>query len=507
MENRTTASIVDVAILSLPRIAPVRPAAAPPVLKSLCNQAGQTSKIFDLNQNFYLDFVTQNPEAGKEIDEYFIVKDQTLSVQALSLYENWIQHWIDIVISYQPKILAVSVFSWQSQKIVADFLKLIRPRYSGEIIVGGQGLEFSQNMSSHWAPHAGFAQLLKDNNLIDWWLKGETEETFLRFLNGERQLPGLNNHDAVMLADANNIPISDFSDLDLSSYSNGYQGGVLPIESCRGCVRSCAFCEMSSEHGAYRSKDGHALANEVIHYYKTYGVKHYYFHDDLMNGNLKDFANFVDKILSYYQEKNLPDRTFSFSGYWIIRNQRQFDADDFVKFYRAGGNTLVTGVETGSDRLRKKMKKGFTTRDLEFNLEQISKLRMKFYFMLIAGLPGETLEDFQETLDCLTRWQRYVASGAVIGINLGTTATIEPGTDIFNNYKKYNIVGLKAQQPQGINWMCTETPDLDYKERVRRRVKLQEHVISLGYPLWKGDDHLRIIMDQYQINIDMWRPQ
>jgi hypothetical protein len=499
--------MIDVVILSIPRIAPVRPAAAPPVLKSLCNQAGKTSRILDINQDFYMNFVVSFPEAGREIDEYFILKDQQLSTTAQTLYNQWIQHWVDQIVALNPAILAISVFSWQCQKMAHDLLSAVRSCYSGEIIIGGQGLEFSQNMSSHWAPHAGFAQTMLDNQLINWFMKGESEETFLRFLQGERDLPGLNRHDAVALSNVNNIPLSDFSDLNLDGYHNGYPGGVLPIESCRGCVRSCAFCEMSSSHGAYRGKDGVQLANEVIHYYETYGVKHYYFHDDLMNGNLNDFNRFVDKILNYYQDNNLSDRTFTFSGYWIIRNRRQFNEEDFLKFYRAGGNTLVTGVETGSDRLRKKMRKGFNNQDLEFNLEQISRLKMKFYFMLISGLPGETLEDFEETLSKLNHWQKYVASGAIIGINLGTTATIEPGTDIYNNYQKYNIVGLQNQRPAGINWMCTETPDLNYKERVRRRVKIQEHVLSLGYPLWKGDDHLKIIMDQYKVNLEMWEPK
>lgn len=498
--------MTEVVILSMPRIAPVRPQAAPPILKSICNKANKSSKIFDLNQDFYMKFVPAHPAAGKEIDDYFIIKDQKLTDASRQHYMYWMETWIEKILNLSPKILAISVFSWQSKKSVYDFVRAIRPLYKGEIILGGQGLEFSQNMSSHWAPRAGFAQHLLDHNLIDYFLKGESEETFLRFLNGERNIPGLNRHDAVMLLDANLIPLSDFSDLDLNGYNNGYDGGVLPIESCRGCVRSCSFCEMSSEHGGYRRKDGKLLANEVIHYYETYGTRHYYFHDDLMNGDLVDFNNFIDTILDYYKNKSLPDRHFSFSGYWIIRNQKQFNEQAFKRFYQAGGNTLVTGVETGSDRLRKRMRKGFTTKDLEFNLEQISKFRMKFYFMLISGLPGETQEDFQQTLDGLTRWQKYVASGAIIGINLGTTATIEPGTDIYNNYQKYNVIGLKNKRPEGINWMCTETPELDYRERVRRRVKLQEHVLNLAYPLWKGDDHLKIIMDQYQINIDLWQP-
>ena len=496
--------MLDVLMLSVPRIAPVRPQAAMGILKTLCNQENKTSTVIDLNRTFFLEFTQQHLKEAKEIDDYFVSASIELSESAKTVYQSWLDYCVGRVLENPARLLVISVFSWQSQKFVMDFLDRLRPLFKQEILVGGQGLENSQNMSSHWTPRAGFAETLLKHNLIDWYLKGESEETFPRFLRGERQLPGLNNNDMVMLKDANLIPISDFSDFDLDAYQNGFDGGVLPVESCRGCVRACVFCEMSGEHGGYRQKDGVKLGKELIHYYETYGVRHYYFHDDLINGDIKDFNNFLDTLLEYYQSKNLPDRYFSFSGYWIIRSRKQFDEVGFEKLYRAGGNTLVTGVETGSDRLRKIMKKGFLHRDLEFNLEQISSFKMKFYFMLISGLPGETLEDFNQTLDSLTRWQKYVATGAIIGINLGTTATIEPGTAIYNNYEKFQLVGFNGQRPSGINWMSLATPDLDYKERVRRRVKVQEHVIKLGYPLWKGDDHLKIIMDRYKQNIEVW---
>lgn len=488
---------IDVLILSTPRIAPVRPAAAAPLLKAICNREGKSSKIFDLNQDLFMNFGRANPELIREIDDYFILRYAKLSDAAFDAYATWLEQWVNKILQVNPKILAVSVFSWQSQKFVYDFLKSLRNQFPGQIIVGGQGLENSQNMSSHWTPRAGFGQFLLDEQLIDCFIKGEADETFAMFLRGEKNIPGLNRHEPVAFKNLNESVVSDFSDLDLNNYFNGYDGGVIPIESCRGCVRSCSFCEMSSEHGAFRGKSGHVLADEVIHYYHTYHVKHFYFHDDLMNGDLKEFNVFIDRILAFYTENNLPDRTFSFSGYWIVRTERQFNADAFEKFYRVGGNTLVTGVETGSDRLRKKMRKGFSNKDLEFTLDQVSKHGMKFYFLMIAGLPGETAEDFQETLDRLTKWQKYVATGSILGINLGTTATIEQGTHIYEHFNQYNLVGTKGNRPQGIEWMCTETPDLDYKERVRRRVALQEHVISLGYPMWKGDDHLKIIMDRY----------
>ena len=493
----------DIVILSVPRIAPVRPSSAPAMLKALCNQVGKSSQVLDLNQDFFINFTAEHPTIAKEIDDYYIQFNLTLSSKTKEYYINWMQKWAERILSHSPDIVAISVFSWQSQRFVNDFLKLFRPGYKGIILVGGQGLVNSQNMSSHWTA-ASYAEHLLKEDLIDYYLKGETEETFPRFLLGERNLPGLNNNQSTVLLNLNTAPYMDFSDSDISKYQNGYAGGVLPVESGRGCVRSCAFCEMSSEHGTYRRKAGRLLAKEIIYYYEKFGSRHYYFHDDLINGNLDDFDVFVNTILEYYHEKNLPDRHFTFSGYWIIRNQKQFGFNDFEKFYRAGGETLVTGVETGSDRLRKIMRKGFTNKDLEFTLECISKLKMKFYFMLIAGLPGETIDDFNETLSWLSKWQKYVATGAISGINLGTTATIEPGTDIYNNYQKYNLVGLKNNRPSGINWMCTDTPELDYKERVRRRVILQEHVLKLKYPLWKGDDHLKIIIDKYKENLELW---
>lgn len=496
--------MLDVLLLSVPRIAPVRPQAAMGVLKALCVQENKLSHTIDLNKDFFLRLAKEHAAECKEIDNYFVADTATLSESAQTLYDQWLMHCVDRVLTHPTKLIALSVFSWQSQKFTQDFLSRLRPRFPGQILIGGQGLENRQNMSSHWTPMAGFAESLRNQNLIDWYLKGESEETFPRFLRGERDLPGLNRNDVVVLEDCNKIPISNFDDFDIVSYQNGFEGGVLPIESCRGCVRSCVFCEMSGEHGTYRRKDGKVLGKELIHYYEKYGVRHYYFHDDLINGNLDDFDAFLDTLLDYYQQNNLPDRFFSFSGYWIVRSRKQFNENSFEKMFRAGGNTLVTGVETGSDRLRKVMKKGFVNKDLEFTLDQISRLRMKFYFMLISGLPGETVNDFNETLANLVRWQKYVATGAIIGINLGTTATLEPGTAIYENYKKFNLVGLKGNRPQGIHWMSTETPELDYKERVRRRVALQEHVTRLGYPLWKGDDHLKIILDRYKQNIEVW---
>lgn len=503
MATRNTTSI-DIIFLSVPRIAPVRPQMGPAVLKAICNKIEKTSQILDINHDFYLVWGKEHEKEVEILDDYFIEFSKQLDPLIQEKYYHWIDSWIDRIIKIKPKHIGVSVFSWQSQRFTRDLLKRLRPKTNAVIHIGGQGLVHNQNLSSHWSGHVTFAWELLDQGLIDYFMKGESEKTFENFMLGDRDLPGLNNDNIVQFNDLDSVPLPNYDDLDITGYLNGYSHGVLPIESSRGCVRSCSFCEMSSTHGSFRRKSGHSVAREMIAYYKKYGVRDFYFHDDLMNGNLDDFRDTLQDLIEFYKKENLDDSFFSLSGYWIIRSSRQFNAEDWKNLKRAGGNLFVVGIETGSDRLRKTVRKGFTNKDLEFSVKQMSDNNLKFYFMLISGIPGETPEDFQETLDMLTRWQRYVADGTIIGINLGTTATIEEGTDFYNNPDKYKVIGLKGNNPQGINWMSLETPELDYKERVRRRIKIQEHVTNLGYPLWKGDDHLKIIKDQYILNKDHW---
>ena len=488
--------------LSIPRIAPVRPQHGPAVLKGICNELSEPAEIIDINWDFFLGWGRSHKQAVNTLDNYFVEFATKLDHDTQLIYDAWLDSWVKQIVDRKPKLICVSVFSWQSQRFCRDILPRLRKHTDAKLLIGGQGLVHCQNLSANWAPRADFGWEMLGAGFIDYFMKGESENTFKQFLLGDTSV--CNNDAFNKFYDLDTAPEPDYTDYPVQHYNNGYKTGVLPIESSRGCVRACAFCEMSSEHGDYRGKSGRVLAEECIHYYDKYGVKDFYFHDDLMNGSLPDFRDFCNTLLKWYAYKGLPDRFFTFSGYWIIRKQSQWSESDWAIMARAGGNLFVVGIETGSDRLRKIMRKGFNNADLEFSIAQMHKNRLKFYFMLISGIPGETEADFQESLDMLTRWQKYVATGTIIGVNLGTTATIEEGSDLYRNPDRYKLRGLGNKPAHGINWICEDTPELTYHERVRRRVKIQEHTQSLGYPLWKGNDHLRIIKDQYILNQVEW---
>jgi hypothetical protein len=136
--------------------------------------------------------------------------------------------------------------------------------------------------------------------------------------------------------------------------------------------------------------------------------------------------------------------------------------------------------------------------DLDYNMEQYSRHKIQVYFLIIVGFPTETRQDFQETLDMLARYQRYVADGTIIGVNLGTTLTIEQGTELYDKPDRLRVVGIDGKRPQGPDWRCLDNPELTYKERIMRRLEAQEYATNLGYTFWKGDDQIKIMEDKYQ---------
>jgi len=484
-------------ILSIPRVAPVRPAAAPAIIKQIFNQHNLCSKIFFINIDYFTQFKNSiKPALFNEIDEYLFVKNRILSIEAEKNLFKFINEWIGEILSISPEKLLISVFSWQAQRFTELFLRRFRCHSTIEVIVGGQGLIREENGSFSERPE--FAHYLKKERLIDHWIRGEAETTIPEIIKGNYLVAGIDTDFFAERSDVKKHRPMDFGDFKITEYQSGYRSGVLPMETSRGCVRNCTFCDIPTMQGGFRFKTGSQLAKEMIHYYESYGVRDYFFHDALCNGSVRDLRQFNELLVDYYQLHGLPDRYFSYSSHAIVHGQKAFRPEDFEYMSRAGADTMVIGVETGSDRVRAHMRKGFTNYELDYNMEYYSKFNMHVYFLIIVGFPTEREEDFIATLDMLTRYQRYVADGTIIGVNLGTTLTIEEGTELYNNPERFKIIGVNNQRPQGTEWLCEDNPTLTYKERIMRRIRAQEHAVALGYTFWKGDDQMKIMMDKYQ---------
>ena len=487
-------------ILSVPRVAALRPAAAPAIIKSILKSKKLESKILDINLDFHDSFgSTYGEQLYSSIDDYFFNDLKGLTDSELETYTSWMKSWADKIIQLNPKWVFVSVFTWQAQKFTRDFLTLWKTLSDIPVIIGGQGLIREENGS--FAHKPTFAHELKDAGLIAHWIRGEAETTIPAITEGNFDVPGIDTDFLAERSDVNQHYTMDFDDFDVKRYHSGYEYGVLPMETSRGCVRNCVFCDIPTMHGKFRYKKGDKLFGEMITYYQKYDVRDYFFHDALCNGSVKDFRIFNTRLLEYYNQNNLPNRFLKYSSHYIVRDQGSMPEQDFKLMGSAGAECMVIGVESGSDKVKADMRKGFTNADLDYNMQMFSKYGITAYFLIIVGFPTETKEDFQQTLEMLKRYQPYVADGTIIGVNLGTTLTIEEGTPIWTEYPKLNIVGINNNRPEGPDWRCETNPTLTYKERIMRRIEAQEYAMKLGYTFWKGDDQLKVLMDNYNTRL------
>ena len=459
--------MTEAIILSIPRVAPARPSAAPAIIKAILNDLNISNRVLDINLDYWDQFKESiDPVAFNNIDEHLFVKNKTLTDTERGLYTDFIDRWIDRVIEHNPKKLLISIFTWQAQRFAIDFLTRLRPRFSVEVIIGGQGLIREDHGSFSTRP--SFAHYAKGLGLIDHWVRGEAETTIPAIMAGNYSVPGVDTDHLAERSDVKQHGYMDFSDFDIKRYQSGYPNGVLPMETSRGCVRDCVFCDIPTMQGGFRFKRGTQLAEEMIHYYETYGVTDFFFHDALCNGSVKDFREFNQTLIKYYEDHRFGDRYFKYSSHAIVHNERAFKPYDFEVMGRAGADTMVIGVETGSDRVREHMRKKFTTVDLDYNMEQYSKNKVQVYMLILIGFPTETRTDFEDTLNMLTRYQRYVADGTIIGVNLGTTLSIEEGSPMFDAPETLKIIGINGNRPKGVDWKCEDNPELTLNERIMR---------------------------------------
>ena len=168
------------------------------------------------------------------------------------------------------------------------------------------------------------------------------------------------------------------------------------------------------------------------------------------------------------------------TGQFIIRSHHSETDNDYEIMSAAGFKILEVGIESGSQGVRWHMGKKFTDEDIDVFMERLSKHGMMVVFLMIVGYPTETLDDFQATVDMLTRYKPYLESGTIVEACLGGTLRIEPNTSLSRDSNVIFQLDTNGKKDD-LNWVYQTNPDLTLKERIRRRLVLMTHAQELGY--------------------------
>jgi anaerobic magnesium-protoporphyrin IX monomethyl ester cyclase len=164
---------------------------------------------------------------------------------------------------------------------------------------------------------------------------------------------------------------------------------IAPVMATRGCPYMCTFC--SSANTKLRKRSINLVLEEVKMLQKLHGIREFHMVDDNFTLEMDYAKEFMRALL----DQNIKASWATPNG---VRLER-LDKELLVLMREAGFYSLSVGIESGSDRIRIKMKKGSNIAKIRKDLQLVSDvggIDMTGFFIL--GFPGETKEDIEKTL-------------------------------------------------------------------------------------------------------------
>ena len=166
-------------------------------------------------------------------------------------------------------------------------------------------------------------------------------------------------------------------------------GGLLPIQTKRGCAMECLYCPAPFLEGSqYRFRPLEHVVEELRAYQQVWGVRHFFFADPTFNHPVDHAMALCEAILSagldieWYGEVTpacLPDRLVALMA-------------------RAGCIGVTLGLDSCSEATLASYRKPFGVTEVREAIAALRRHGIPFDASLIVGGPGETLETFAETM-------------------------------------------------------------------------------------------------------------
>jgi hypothetical protein len=460
-------------LVNLPRYDPKRPPVGVAIIAALCAREGVAHSV----QDFALDMSQwhlngYDPSLYWDVDNFCITGN--ISPESRQALIEIVDRHVDEVVAEHPDVMfALSLLSTWSRSVAEVWCDSIRRYPTAKILLGGQGL-----IDPLWTED------LYSRGRIDFFMVGEAEIIFPKFLKGERELPGLNNYNYQQIDDLDTYcVIPDLSKFPLLRYpqlSGDHKAGAY-ITASRGCVRRCSYCDVPFQWKKYRYRSAQKVADEIIAQYERYGITDFYFTDSLVNGSISQLDELCNILVNYYQTTGA--RRFRLGGQYIFRPASQVKPDHIARIKAAGFDHLIIGLETGSDRVRFDMNKKHTMDDAEYSLELFRKNDISCTLLMMTGWVTETIDDHQATMNMFPRWQKYVATGTIKAIELGFTLMILDDSPVGQMHAEY---GIEMMEDKRYLWTASTNPDLTVHERYRRRVELHRQAHQYKWPVTKN---------------------
>jgi len=300
-----------------------------------------------------------------------------------------------------PDYFGLSCNSREFNEVV-NICKAIKLRYPHiKTVVGGAHASIR--------PHD-----LLNSGFVDYAVMGEGEITLYELVmskgRGLDKIDGLGwkegnkniiNKPRALIDDLSTMPDPDYDAAAIDAYTQPttmlvrdcFVSGV-PIFTSRGCPFSCIYCASKYILGRkIRYINPVKVVNQIERLVKKHNINGFYIMDDTFTLKKEHVMRFCQEII---------DRKLNLV--WGAETRVSLIDEDMIKIMKkAGCAQMDFGVESGSDRILKVLKKGTTSEEVIKAFDLCRKYKIRTLAMLLVGSPTETKEDVEETIKVVRR--------------------------------------------------------------------------------------------------------
>lgn len=299
----------------------------------------------------------------------------------------------EVLVRFQPDLIGLSLRNLDNLTYpasvsyleeVEEVIAICRQYSSSKLVIGGSGYSL--------APR----ELLQHLD-IDFGIVGEGEDVLPSLIHCvENHLP-FSPSPHLLIKKGSNFPavsgarVSSISTPDRSLFHTRQyleEGGMLNLQTKRGCPFSCIYCTYPLLEGKkVRLREVDGVIEEIGHLTQEQKTDYIYFVDDIFNYP----TSFAEQLCRRMVEKRIEVK-------WSAFVHPGFLSENLLKWMvEAGCRGIEFGTDSGSARMLQHYRKSFTIREVIKASHLCSKLNVNHCHYLLFGGPGETEETIEES--------------------------------------------------------------------------------------------------------------
>lgn len=385
-----------------------------------------------------------------------------LFVKALSNDNHpvW-QEYRDILTQFKPKIVGFSCTS-------ASIIPCIKMAEDAKRLIGAKTIFGGMHPTI-------LPEETAKNNAVDYVVAGEAERSFpalVKAILEKKDIFSISGVGTVknqkfrmsvpetLIQDIERFP---FPDRDNLLFMDKHKYHLQAFISSRGCPYNCTFCSGRHMHKAsmrYRSLE--KILEEINFLKEKYGVTTINFYDDFLISN----KNRITKLCQMMIERKIGLNWSAFSRVDAVD-------DELLKLMKESGCiALGMGVESGSNRVLHKIKKGYKREDTIRGVNLVKDSGIAAEITMMIGFPFETEEDIKDSIDLIEELD--------VPTNVNTF-TPYPGSEVFEESVKLGLIEDKidwsrVSQHSPYNLFIKEIPQERYKDLLDEMIEVADNV-------------------------------